>query len=656
MSKKTTGKREQNSSEFGVTPSGKRLYKTFNPADWQPTIQNTPQQVDPSCMTANNDLELILNRIESASIDIAPSYADWRDLGFALADALGESGRNYFHRLSRFYPSYSQSETDKQYSACLASHGHGITIKTLYHLAKSAGIDIAIKTQTNSIASKKGNHNNQKNHSSDNIPPIPQTGDLEEMSCQRVQRSNSFKPMPSAADIAGPELGNVDFSPMGEPDGATLPAFPKEIFETLPGLLHAITSNADSPEDADLLLLGSLTVFSACIPNVYGVYGQHEVYPNLFLFVTAKASAGKGRLSLCRRLVEPIHQMMRQQCKAEQEDYKLKLAQYNASSDKAHEEKPEEPPLRTLIIPANNSATGLFQLLKENNEKGLIFETEGDTLAQTFKSEHGNYSDGFRKAFHHETISYNRRKDREFVELAKPQLSALLSGTPRQISSLIPNAENGLFSRFMFYFMNLRPIWKDVFAGDDEQPLEHKFDVYGKEFLDFNLFLRQQPVRFRFAFSITQQKAFNAYFEQTQLQYLELCGEDYVGSIRRLGLIAFRLAMIMTALRIIDTGEVSSVLICNDSDFNTVMEIVKVLVLHAAYIFEQLPKDTTTQQPSNHKRQLLDALPSEFDRQTYLNIAGQLKIPAKTAEKQIARFAKAGLINHLAQNQYRKTS
>lgn len=98
------------------------------------------------------------------------------------------------------------------------------------------------------------------------------------------------------------------------------------------------------------------------------------------------------------------------------------------------------------------------------------------------------------------------------------------------------------------------PIWKDVFGGDDEQPLEHKFDIYGKWFLDFNLFLRQQPFRFRFTFSSSQQKAFNAYFEQTQLQYLELCGDDYVGSIRRLGLIAFCLAMIMTALRIIDTG------------------------------------------------------------------------------------------------------
>jgi hypothetical protein len=114
----------------------------------------------------------------------------------------------------------------------------------------------------------------------------------------------------------------------------------------------------------------------------------------------------------------------------------------------------------------------------------LIFETEGDTLAQTFKSEHGNYSDGFRKAFHHETISYLRRKDREFVELENPRLSALLSGTPKQVLALIPNAENGLFSRFIFYFMNIKPVWKDVFAGDSNTTLDDYFRHLGDRFFD----------------------------------------------------------------------------------------------------------------------------------------------------------------------------
>jgi hypothetical protein len=63
--------------------------------------------------------------------------------------------------------------------------------------------------------------------------------------------------------------------------------------------------------------------------------------------------------------------------------------------------------LRVLFVPANSSATVVFQILNDNAGVGLLFETKGDTLAQTFKSEHGNYSDGFRKVFHHETISYN---------------------------------------------------------------------------------------------------------------------------------------------------------------------------------------------------------------------------------------------------------
>ena len=162
--------------------------KTFNPNDWTSTSPAQPSQSQKSSQSIfDNDIETIINRIESSALDIAPSYADWRDLGFALADALGESGRNYYHRLSRFYPSYSQSETDKQYSACLASHGHGVTIKTLYHLAKSAGVSVSIPQPPKSPS--LGGVGEAKS-------PIPQNGEMEEMGNQEKQ----------------------------------LPAFPKEIF------------------------------------------------------------------------------------------------------------------------------------------------------------------------------------------------------------------------------------------------------------------------------------------------------------------------------------------------------------------------------------------------------------------------------------------
>ena len=265
--------------------------KIFNPKDWansnnKPTNSATKPLV---CATPANDIEEITNRIESVGVDIAPNYADWRDLGFALADALGESGRNYYHRLSCFYPKYNQTETDKQFDNCLKSHGHGVTIKTLYHLAKSAGVDVSVK-----------------------VPPIQQ---------------NIIK----LPNIQNGNLAKLDISKQTDEEQETLPTIPETIYPLLPDFLRQITDYANSREDADLLLLGSLVVTSACLPNVYGIYGGVTVFPNLFLFVTAQASAGKGRLSLCRRLVEPIHQQLRELNKLEYEEYKRQQAEYAAN-------------------------------------------------------------------------------------------------------------------------------------------------------------------------------------------------------------------------------------------------------------------------------------------------------------------------------------
>ncbi len=316
-------------------------------------------------------------------------------MAFALADALGESGRQYFHRLSCFYPSYDEKEADKQFTACLRSHGSRITINTLFHLAKQSGI----KPVRNTISTY---HEKLKSISPFSTnSPHGETGETEEFEeTESSQSSESSDPMPT---------------------------FSQDIYGLLPSFLTQIINKAKNFEDADLLILGSLTVISACLPNISGNYAEREVFPDLFTFISAQASAGKGRLTLCRHLVKPIHNNLKKIYSAEMEEYRHLLNDY--SQDKKNREPPTEPPIKTLLIPANSSATSVYQVLNDNGGVGLIFETEGDTLANTFKSDYGNFSDGFRKAFHHEMISYTRRKDREFVELTKPRLSALLSGT-----------------------------------------------------------------------------------------------------------------------------------------------------------------------------------------------------------------------------------
>jgi len=103
-----------------------------------------------------------------------------------------------------------------------------------------------------------------------------------------------------------------------------------------------------------------------------------------------------------------------------------------------------------------------------------------------------------------------------------------------------------------------------------------------------------------------------------------------------------------------ETGHIATPLICEDTDFNTALELVKILIQHAASVYNALPAETATPKPPNQKQLFLEALPPEFSRQDYLIIAKNLNIPDKTAEKHIAKFVQSGLVNHFAHDKYKK--
>ncbi len=87
-----------------------------------------------------NNVEQVINQIETTQTDITANYDNWLKIGFAFAGQFGEAGRAYFHRVSRLNVKYESNTCDKQYDNCLTSSGEGVTIKTFFHLAKEAGL------------------------------------------------------------------------------------------------------------------------------------------------------------------------------------------------------------------------------------------------------------------------------------------------------------------------------------------------------------------------------------------------------------------------------------------------------------------------------------------------------------------------------------
>ena len=569
--------------------------KEFNPQEWlqhnnstdaRQCVSNTSTH-EPSNDALSAKIEEIVSRIEANQVDITSSYSSWRDIGFALATQFGEQGRDYFHRVSRFYPDYSFTECNRQFDSCLNAQGSGITIKSFFHLARTAGIAISVK------------------------PSVSLPDD-------------------------------------------TLPYFPSLVYDRLPLFLQQLCSIATSPDEKDLLLLGSLVTLSSCIPNVYGYYHSRKVYSNLYLFVAAQASAGKGILTHCAHLVAPIQRQLRDESASLKAQYDVEFNEFLYTRKKnPAAEKPQRPPEKMLFIPANSSAAGVLQLLHDNNGRGLIFETEGDTLAFTFKSDYGNYSDAFRKAFHHESIRYYRKTEREFVDLDSPCLSALLSGTPKQVQNLIPDAENGLFSRFIFYNLQMANEWKDVFERKTENGLDAFFAEAGIRF--FPLFNElSASLGIEFTLTSSQQQLFNATFARWQTIYEALLGPEYTATVRRLGLITFRMALIFSVLRILETGEQSSTIVCDEQDFQNAIAITEVLILHAKAIFSQLPQSTPVRR-ENREERFYSLLPEAFSRKDYLSVAKSLGIPDKSAQTYVAKLLKGSLIHRDSHDSYIKT-
>ena len=127
-----------------------------------------------------------------------------------------------------------------------------------------------------------------------------------------------------------------------------------------------------------------------------------------------------------------------------------------------------------------------------------------------------------------------------------------------------------------------------------------------------------------------------------------LLGRDFDANIKRLGLITFRIAMILSALRILEEGELTNPMICSDLDLQTAMTIASTLEKHAIAVFQNLPNNEL----KGVKLKFFEKLPPQFDRQGYLKVAEELHIHPKTAEKYIGQF-KSKLLHH-EHNQYTK--
>ena len=601
-------------------------------------------------MTDIESLRLLTEAVETAGADIAPTYAEYVQLAFAIATDCGEAGREFFHRLCRISAKYQSAHAERMFSNALTKQQGAIHLGTAFHLAESTGVKICredrkevMNNRTGTVGTESSPHN-FSTHAHVYNKVEEEKSESEEL----LEGSDPHHPLPTF----------------------TLEDWPK--------LLLRIISYGTTVTQKDVLLLGALTALGATMERyVRCHYAGKYQSPCMQSFIVAPAASGKGVLSLIRLLVMPIHDDIRQQVEKEMNVYKkAKVAYEMMGKERAKAEIPEIPLNRMFLISGNNTGTGILQNIMDNNGTGLICETEADTISTAIGSEYGHWSDTMRKAFDHDRLSYNRRTDHEYREVKKTYLSVLLSGTPSQVKPLIPTAENGLFSRQVFYYMPAIHHWQNQFDRNDSD-LEDTFKALGMEWKDK---LKTIVMNGIFTLHLTdgQKDEFNRLFSRLFVRSGLANGNEMSSSVARLAINICRIMEVVAMLRAMEQGEITASpyvspdphtatdnlkdhivsrwnLLIASADFHAVLSLAESLYRHTTHILSFLPNTEVTSRGNADRDALVDSMEEEFTRASFLQKAGEMGIKSETASTWLKRMQKHGLVENVdGKGNYRK--
>lgn len=447
----------------------------------------------------------------------------------------------------------------------------------------------------------------------------------------------------------------------------------------LPPILREAVMVAEDDNMAATLYLGAMGVLSACLPNVKGSWYNAEEQSNLYVFITGAAATGKGRMSLCRHLADPISDQMfsasqleRDQWEAEHipDSLRMSKSQMNGILQKLNSLHPS----RRLFVPANSSSPAMYEDISRNNGMGIIFETEADTLAEALR--HGDFTDVLRKAFHGETTTMRRRTNDENIYIKHPYVSIVISGTPAQAGRLLRSTENGLFSRFIYYRLDQDMALKSSVGYNDGKAMRLYFTELGYRVLKLYNKL-QGRTDTEFVLTDSQRQMLEGHIGALRNRYVELFAKAYgtedatdaafsIGN--RMGNIAFRMLMIRSLLRYVDHDRIPFKIPCKDDDLTSVMFDTGILFQQAHIVFDDMilasKKYSEGVEPEIHpemdqcmsekQREYYDKLPDSFKAQDSIKIAQERGLLRSTAYRYLETYCELGILKKVSRGFYKK--
>lgn len=489
---------------------------------------------------------------------------------------------------------------------------------------------------------------------------------------QRITAGYQFiDSLPQKTEIPGEGSNRVHFpyDPAEPPDAgseeedlleknnelrAQSPYIPDSAYSGLPQFLKDCVQYASDPRERDIILLGSLNCCSALFPGVSFFYKNALYSSHFYHALVANAAAGKGVVAFILSLLDATQEYYDRQRRDQKKAFEKAQMAWEAEVHQALREhrspdsdkKPEEPKAKYLKTSSTTSKSRLLEQLATNGELGChMSSTEINTLISSLAQDYGKYEDILCKAAHHEEISQSYKIDGDPIVVPRPHLALIMSGTPEQFTGFFRSHENGLYSRFLIYTRQLNPHWETCAPGEGRVDLREHFHTLGKKLFEMHKLLLESPTLVTFTPGQWERhtQQFGVWLKSALVE-----GKEFPTSIVfRHGLLAMRLASILTIFRKWDDYRYAKEYCCTDADFDTAMQIIATVIEHSLLLGTSLP-DTGHPPVAMRKfhqfEDVLKKLPRIFSYIDFINAAKELGISVSTAKRYLRKAVEQELV------------
>lgn len=435
---------------------------------------------------------------------------------------------------------------------------------------------------------------------------------------------------------------------------AQSPYIPDSAYSGLPQFLKDCVQYASDPRERDIILLGSLNCCSALFPGVSFFYKNALYSSHFYHALVANAAAGKGVVAFILSLLDATQEYYDRQRRDQKKAFEKAQMAWEAEVHQALREhrspdsdkKPEEPKAKYLKTSSTTSKSRLLEQLATNGELGChMSSTEINTLISSLAQDYGKYEDILCKAAHHEEISQSYKIDGDPIVVPRPHLALIMSGTPEQFTGFFRSHENGLYSRFLIYTRQLNPHWETCAPGEGRVDLREHFHTLGKKLFEMHKLLLESPTLVTFTPGQWERhtQQFGVWLKSALVE-----GKEFPTSIVfRHGLLAMRLASILTIFRKWDDYRYAKEYCCTDADFDTAMQIIATVIEHSLLLGTSLP-DTGHPPVAMRKfhqfEDVLKKLPRIFSYIDFINAAKELGISVSTAKRYLRKAVEQELV------------